>query len=103
MLFGKAEPMKVELSLVGDFNSDYSTITKKSLDVAIKMSNAIGEIEKLKSEAKEIMGQFEQLKKPYNKILSQATDLDVDINSILTDRPNLTRDVKSMQDVIKMI
>ena len=94
---------KVELSLVSDFNSNYSKAVMKSLDVTVKISNVAGEIEKLKSEAKEIMNEFEQLKKPYNKIFSQAKDLNVDINSILKDRPNLTKDVKSMQKVIQMI
>tara|TARA_R110000772_G_scaffold223379_1_gene333899 strand:+ start:184 stop:549 length:366 start_codon:yes stop_codon:yes gene_type:complete len=97
----KAE--KIELSLVSDFNSDYSKAVNKSLGLAEEAADLSDKKDNLISEINKNISSFEKLEKPFNTIVKQAKELGVDINDILKDRPKLGNSIKSMQNALKIL
>lgn len=94
---------KIELSLVSDFKTEYTSAVKNSLSLAKEFSNIENKKQKLISKIKKNINQFKELSKPYNKISASAKEIGVNINDILDDRPDLDRNIKSMNQFINLL
>ena len=94
---------KIELSLVSDFKTEYTSAVKNSLSLAEEFSNIENKKQKLISKIKKNINQFKELSKPYNKISASAKKIGVNINDILDDRPDLDRNIKSMNQFINLL